>query len=130
MKMCEDFVPNFGDKRIGCCIMTTQSDTFFFNREVFTIHSMTVVLLPTLLFCFARFKMKLKGCHFDTSEVSEAELHVVLNIFREHGFQDAFKKMTSVGNGAYMRKGTTSRVMMASRPKPDGSTSPGNYGYQ
>jgi hypothetical protein len=29
-----------------------------------------------------------------------------------------------------MRKGTTSRVMMASRPKPDGSTSPGNYGYQ
>jgi hypothetical protein len=35
---------------------------------------------------------------------------------------------------AYARKGTTSRVMVASRPKfnfwPDGSTSPGTYGYQ
>jgi hypothetical protein len=23
MKMCEDFAPNFGDKRTGCCSMTT-----------------------------------------------------------------------------------------------------------
>jgi hypothetical protein len=40
----------------------------------------------------------------------------------------------SAGNGAYVWKGTTSRVMVASRPKvsfwPDGNTSPGNYGYQ
>jgi hypothetical protein len=39
---------------------------------------------------------------------------------------------TSAGNGAYVRKGTILRVMVAGRPKvsfwPDGSTSPGNYG--
>jgi hypothetical protein len=39
----------------------------------------------------------------------------------------------SVGNGAYMGNGTTSRVMVASRPKvsfwPDSSNNPGNYGW-
>jgi hypothetical protein len=29
----------------------------------------------------------------------------------------AFKNMAEAGNGAYAWKGTTSRVMMASRPK-------------
>jgi hypothetical protein len=37
------------------------------------------------------------------------------------------------GNGAYAQKSSTASVMIASRPKvsfwPDGSTSPGNYGY-
>jgi hypothetical protein len=27
MKTCKDFAPNFGDKRIGCCIMTMHSLT-------------------------------------------------------------------------------------------------------
>jgi hypothetical protein len=40
----------------------------------------------------------------------------------------------SAGNGMYMWKGTTSRVMGSSRPEvsswPDGCTSPRNYGYQ
>jgi hypothetical protein len=39
----------------------------------------------------------------------------------------------SAGKSAYVRKGTASRVMVASRPKasfwPEGSTSPGNYGW-
>jgi hypothetical protein len=43
------------------------------------------------------------------------------------------KNGTSVGNGAYARKKAISRVMMASRSKvsfwPEGSTSPGNYGW-
>jgi hypothetical protein len=37
-------------------------------------------------------KTKLKGCHFDTTEVIEAELRVVLNTVTEHNFQDEFKK--------------------------------------
>jgi hypothetical protein len=37
--------------------------------------------------------MKLKGCHSDTTEVTEAELQVVLNILAEHDFQESFKKM-------------------------------------
>jgi hypothetical protein len=36
-------------------------------------------------------KMKLKGSHFDTTEVIEAETQVVLNTLTEHNFQDAFK---------------------------------------
>jgi hypothetical protein len=38
-------------------------------------------------------KIELKGLHFDTAEVMEAELQAVLNTFGEHGFQDVFKKM-------------------------------------
>jgi hypothetical protein len=37
-------------------------------------------------------KGKLKGRHFDTIEVIEAELQAVLNTLTEHDFQDAFKK--------------------------------------
>jgi hypothetical protein len=37
-------------------------------------------------------KIKLKGRHFDTTEVIEAESQAVLNIFIEHDFQDTFKK--------------------------------------
>jgi hypothetical protein len=41
----------------------------------------------------------------------------MLNTFTEHDFQGAFKNGRSVGNGTYARKGITSRVMVASRPK-------------
>jgi hypothetical protein len=36
--------------------------------------------------------IKLKGRHFDTTEVIEAESQAVLNTLTEHDFQDAFKK--------------------------------------
>jgi hypothetical protein len=62
-------------------------------------------------------KIKLKGPHFDTTEVIKAELQVVLNTLTEHDFQDVFKNGRHAGNGTYARKGTTSRVMVASRPK-------------
>jgi hypothetical protein len=47
----------------------------------------------------------------------EAESQAVLNTLTEHDFQDAFQNGRSAGNGAYALKGTTSRVMVASRPK-------------
>jgi hypothetical protein len=62
-------------------------------------------------------KIKLKGHHFDTTEVTEAELQVVLNTLTEQDLQDAFKNGRSTGNGAYVPKGNTWRVMEASRPK-------------
>jgi hypothetical protein len=37
-------------------------------------------------------KIKLKGRHFDTVEVTEVESQVVLNTLTEYDFQDAFKK--------------------------------------
>jgi hypothetical protein len=36
--------------------------------------------------------MKLKGYHFDTIEVIQAELQAVLNTLTQHDVQDAFKK--------------------------------------
>jgi hypothetical protein len=61
----------------------------------------------------------------------KAELQVVLNTLEDHNFQNAFKNGRRLGT-VQMRKGTTSKVMMASRPKisvlPDGSTSAANYG--
>jgi hypothetical protein len=47
----------------------------------------------------------------------EAKSQAVLNILTEHDFQDTFQNGRSAGNGAYARKGTTSRVMVAIRPK-------------
>jgi hypothetical protein len=46
-----------------------------------------------------------------------AEYQAVLNTLTKLYFQDAFKNGRSAGNGAYAPKGTTSRVMLASRPK-------------
>jgi hypothetical protein len=37
-------------------------------------------------------KIRLKGRHFDTTEVTEVELQAVLNTLTKHDFQDAFKK--------------------------------------
>jgi hypothetical protein len=48
--------------------------------------------------------IKLKGRHFDTVEVMEAESQEVLNTLTEHGFQDAFKNGRSAGNSEYAQK--------------------------
>jgi hypothetical protein len=45
---------------------------------------LTVVPHPTFL--FPRLKIKLKGLHFDTVEVIEAESQVVMNTLTEHDF--------------------------------------------
>jgi hypothetical protein len=37
-------------------------------------------------------KIKLKGHHFDTTEVTEAESQAVLNTLTKNDFEDAFKK--------------------------------------
>jgi hypothetical protein len=77
---------------------------------------MTVVPHPTFL--FPQLKIRLKGRHFDTIQVMEAESQAVLNTLTEHDFQDAFKKnCRSTGNSAYVRKGATLRVTVANRPK-------------
>jgi hypothetical protein len=96
--------------------------------EFFTKNSITVItyppyspdLAPWDFPPFPGLKRKLKD-HFDTTEVIEAELLVVLNTLTEHDF-----------HSAYTQKETASRVM-ASKPKvnfwSDGSTCPGHYGY-
>jgi hypothetical protein len=88
-------------------------DTLFFTKEFFITNNMTVVphppCLPGLTPCnfswFPRLKIKLKGCHFDTSELIEAESQVMLNTCTERIFQDAFKKVAKVlGTGHMCRR--------------------------
>jgi hypothetical protein len=49
--------------------------------------------------------------------VIEAEPQAVLNTLTENDFQDAFKNGRSAGDVAYASKGTTSRMIVASKPK-------------
>jgi hypothetical protein len=91
--MCEDFAPNFGDKRAGFCITTMHRLTLsFFTSEVFTKSNMTFVAPTRPTFLFPRLKIKPKGRHFDTVEAMEAESQAMLNTLTERDFQDAFKK--------------------------------------
>jgi hypothetical protein len=47
----------------------------------------------------------------------EAESQALLNAHKKHNFKVVFRKCRSAGNGVYLRKGTTSRAMVASKPK-------------
>jgi hypothetical protein len=89
---------------------------------------------PPYFSLFPRLKIKLKGRHFHKTEAIEAESQAVLNTLTEHEFQDAFKQQQKRCHDAYIQMGTTSRMMVASRPKIsfsiDGNISPGNYGYR
>jgi hypothetical protein len=51
---------------------------------------MTVVPNPPYFSLFPRLKLKLKGRHFDTNEMIEAESQAVLNTLTENDSQDAF----------------------------------------
>jgi hypothetical protein len=120
VKMCEDFVQDFYDKRIGCCYITTRHRLIlpFSPGNFFTKDNMTVVPHQPYVSPFSRLKIKLKGRHFDTIEVIEAESHVVLNTLIEHDCQDAFKKWHKHWKRCiHARERTTSRVIVASRPK-------------
>jgi hypothetical protein len=51
---------------------------------------MTVVPHTSYFSLLPRLKVKLKGRHFDTIEVIEADSQAVLNTLTENDFQDAF----------------------------------------
>jgi hypothetical protein len=72
--MCEDFAPNFGDKRTSSFITTTHR-----------------LRLPHKIILFPRLKTKVKNRHYDTVEVIEAESQSVLNNLTLHDFEDGFK---------------------------------------
>jgi hypothetical protein len=70
----------------------TPSHTSFFTREFLTRKNMTVIPHPPYFSFFPRLKIKLKGHHFDTIEVNEAELQAGLNALKVYDFQDGFIK--------------------------------------
>jgi hypothetical protein len=61
-----------------------------FIRKFLPINNMAIVPKQPYFSLFPGLKRKLKGRHFDTTEVMEAESQAVLNTLTEHGFQDAF----------------------------------------
>jgi hypothetical protein len=68
--------------------------------------SLLALLDPCNFSLFPRLKIKLRGRHFDTVDVIEAESQAVLKTLTQHDFQDAFKNGRSAGSGEYERKGT------------------------
>jgi hypothetical protein len=106
VKMCEDFATDFGDKGNGRCITTTHRLTLPLPPQNF-FTKIDCHPPPTLLFFVSRFKIKLKGRHFDTTEEIEAESQVVLNT----------TSRTHLKDERISGKRTTSGVMVASRPK-------------
>jgi hypothetical protein len=59
--MCEDFAPNFGDKKNGCCITTEHHLILPFSPGNFWPKT-SLLPHPTLLFCFPeKQKQKLHG---------------------------------------------------------------------
>jgi hypothetical protein len=64
----------------------------FFTKEFMTRNNMTVVPHPPCFSVVISLNIKLKGRHFGTIEMVEAESQGVLNNLTEHDFQDAFMK--------------------------------------
>jgi hypothetical protein len=100
VKKCEDFEHHL---------------TSFFTRGSLAKNNTTVIRTHST-FLFPRLKIKLKDCHFDRVEVIEAESEAMLNTLTEHDFQDAFKKRQKLWERFICVEGTTSRMMVASRP--------------
>jgi hypothetical protein len=76
-----------------------------FTREFLTKSNVTVVPHPPYFSLLPLFKIKVKGRHFDTTEVLEAESRVVLNALTEHDFLDAFKKWHKRWEGCICSEG-------------------------
>jgi hypothetical protein len=77
---------------------------------------MTAVPHPPYVSLFLRLKIRLKGRHFDTVEVIEAESQAVLNTLTEHDSQDAFTKRHKRWERCIHAE-VDSWLMVASRPK-------------
>jgi hypothetical protein len=106
--------PNFCEIITGCCTKPTEpSHTFFVSRECLTKNNMAVASQPPYFSRFPRFKIKLKGYHFIQLRWSRLCWTPSLNtISRMHS-----RNGRSVGNGAFARKGTTSRGIVSRKPK-------------
>jgi hypothetical protein len=76
-----------------------QTASHFISHQgfFFTQIDMNVVLHPPYFSLYLRLKIKLRGRHSDTIEVTEVESQAVLNTFTEHDFQDALKMAEALG---------------------------------
>jgi hypothetical protein len=89
---------------------------FLFHQWIFgqTQYHYRLPTNPTYL--FPRLEIKLIGRHFDTAEVIQAESQTVLNTLQNKTSRTHLQNGRA-GNGAYTRKGTTSRWWWPVDPK-------------
>jgi hypothetical protein len=134
VKMCEDFSSNFGYKLTGCCFTTRHSLTFLFPPGIFWPKNNMTVVTHSSYFPVSPAKDKTERPLFwhnwgDLGTIAGGAEHphrtrLPVSIYRMA--ERLGTVHTTHGNG------TTSRVMVTSRPKvslwPEGSSSPGNYG--
>jgi hypothetical protein len=88
-------------KKTDCCITITHHFTFPFCQGLSGQKKHECCSHPLYFSPFLRLKMKLKGGHFDTTEMIEAESQAVLNTLTETTSRMHLKTRRSSGNGAY-----------------------------
>jgi hypothetical protein len=110
--MWEAVAPNFGNKRTGCCIITTHRITisFLLGNLLPKTTWLSSPTHPTFL-RFPSWNQNWKAAILTQLKCA------VLNTFTEHDFQDGFERWQKRWNGAFVWKGTTLRVIAVSSPK-------------
>jgi hypothetical protein len=126
-KMCELFAPQIWRQKNwmwhheNSLPYTSLSSREFFTKSNTNIKPLTLLSSVSLI----------GGLHFDTIELIEAESQAALNTLTENDFQDAFIQWQKRWEWCIRVEGSTSRVMVTSKPKisfrPDGSISLENY---
>jgi hypothetical protein len=84
--MCEDFVPNFGDKKTGLLRHDNAPSHTSFSLGNFLPKTAWLSPPPRTLFFVSPIEDKLKGHHFDIIVVIDAESQMMLNTLTEHDF--------------------------------------------
>jgi hypothetical protein len=77
---------NLATKELAVHHNNALSHTSFFTMDFLTKNNMTDIPHLPYFSLFPRLKIKLKGRHFDTVQMIEAELQAVLNTLTEHYF--------------------------------------------
>jgi hypothetical protein len=78
-------------------------------------------LAPCDFFLFPKIKLKLKGRRFDTIDRIQTESQRVLDTLKKRISSKRSKKDGDGGISVYIREGTTSRMVAASRPCDESS---------
>jgi hypothetical protein len=122
--MCKESPQTLGTKELAVASRHAPTHSSFFTREFFTKNNMTD--------CFPDWRQNWKAAIL-TQLRSRQNIRRCWTPSQKTTSGMQYKTGRSAENGAYARKATTSRVMVASRPEvsywPDGSISPGNYGW-